>query len=221
MDKRMKIAIVDDDKSLREMIRSFIDEQGDMRVVSVHSGPEEALQQLTQEAPDVVLMDINMPGMDGIACVRALRGKLPQTRFIMLTAFEDGEKLFRALEAGASGYLLKRMDPLKLLETIREVKKGGALLTGSIAVKIIEHFQKTGTAPEAGGEGLTEREQEVLKCLSSGMAYKQIAATMAISLDTVRYHVRNIYDKLNVHSRTDAVNAVFPRKINSRGIGST
>jgi DNA-binding NarL/FixJ family response regulator len=168
------------------------------------------LEHLPLDRPDVILMDINLGGMDGIECVRRLKTVMPEAQVLMLTVFADTEKIFRALAAGASGYLLKRLSPSKLLDAIREVREGGSPMSASIARKVVQSFQST---PARGDESadLSPREREVLNGLADGLAYKQIADQLSVSIHTVRNYIRRIYEKLHVRTRTEAV-AKFLRK---------
>jgi DNA-binding NarL/FixJ family response regulator len=210
MSKNITVSIVDDEADLREHIGGYLQAAGGFSCKSVYATAEEALEHLPQDQPDVVLMDINLGGMDGIECVRRLKARMPEAQVLMLTVFEDTDKIFRALAAGASGYLLKRMSPPKLLEAIREVREGGSPMSASIARKVVQSFR---TAPAHGDEtmDLSQREREVLNGLAEGLAYKQIADQLAVSIHTVRNYIRRIYEKLHVRSRTEAV-AKFLRK---------
>jgi DNA-binding NarL/FixJ family response regulator len=172
--------------------------------VSGYGSAAEALQHLPTDKPDVVLMDINMSGMDGIECVAQLKARMPDIEVIMLTVYDDTDKIFKALSAGATGYILKRSPPEELLEAIREVHGGGSAMSSSIARKVVASFQKT--SPRAAGEThLSPREQGVLDCLARGLTYKQIADQLGISIETIRTHLKRIYHKLHVQSRTEAV----------------
>jgi DNA-binding NarL/FixJ family response regulator len=204
------VSIVDDEADLREHIAGYLAAAGDIRCTSAYASAEEALEHLPQDQPDVILMDINLGGMDGIECVRRLKAQMPGAQVLMLTVFEDTEKIFRALAAGASGYLLKRMAPKKLLEAIAEVREGGSPMSASIARKVVESFQ---AAPARGDESvdLSQRELSVINGLAEGLAYKQIADQLGVSIHTVRNYIRRIYEKLHVKSRTEAV-AKFLRK---------
>jgi DNA-binding NarL/FixJ family response regulator len=205
MTKTIKVSIVDDEVDLRENIAGYVDSAKGFRCLGVHSSAEEALVNLPKEKPDVVLMDINMGGMNGIECVRLLKPKMPETQIVMLTVFEDTEKIFAALAAGASGYLLKRLAPAKLLEAIREVHEGGSPMSAPIARKVVLSLQPVLAAPGAETVGLSPREREVLDGLAEGQAYKQIADKLGVSIHTVRNYIRRIYEKLHVCSRTEAV----------------
>ena len=210
MKKITTVSIVDDEADLREHIAGYLSAAGGIRCKSVYATAEEALEQLPQDKPDVVLMDINLGGMDGIECVRRLKALMPQAQVLMLTVFEDTEQIFRALAAGASGYLLKRMPPKKLLEAIAEVREGGSPMSAPIARKVVQSFQ---SAPARGNESaaLSQRELSVINGLAQGLAYKQIADQLGVSIHTVRNYIRRIYEKLHVQSRTEAV-AKFLRK---------
>jgi len=165
---------------------------------------EAALEGLPRDKPDVVLMDINLPGMNGVECVRKLKQLIPETQVMMLTAYEDTENIFNSLAVGASGYMLKQTPPQELLDAVRDVHKGGSPMTSHIARKVVASFQRTGSSAREL-ESLTTREQEVLEFLAKGFLYKEIADAMGISYDTVHTHIRKIYEKLHVRSRTEAV----------------
>lgn len=210
MKSAITVSIVDDEADLREHIGGYLHAAGGFECVSVYASAEEALPRLPQDNPDVVLMDINLGGMNGIECVRRLKTRMPEAQVLMLTVFEDPDKIFRALAAGASGYLLKRLPPLKLLEAIREVYEGGSPMSASIARKVVQSFR---AVPQGGSQTpeLSQREREVLNGLAEGLAYKQIADQLQVSIHTVRNYIRRIYEKLHVRSRTEAV-AKFLRK---------
>jgi len=203
----ISISIVDDEKALRESIATFINGSPGFRCVSTYGSARAALQGLPADRPDVVLMDINMEGMTGIECVAQLKELMPEVQTVMLTVYEDTGQIFNALAAGASGYLLKRLKPSKLLEAIREVHAGGSPMSSSIARKVVASFQKPGPPGEKqpNHPHLSPREEAVLKLLSKGHTYKQIADELGISIDTIRTYLRRIYEKLHVQSRTEAV----------------
>ena len=200
----ISVSIVDDEKKLCKSIATFLNASQGFRCVSMYGSAEAALQHLPADQPDVVLMDINMAGMDGIECVRRLKGLAPQLQILMLTVYEDTEQIFKALAAGATGYLLKRLDPEDLLQAIRDVHAGGSPMSNSIARKVVASFQ---VAKQSGEKQslLSQREQAVLDCLAQGLPYKQIADQLGISINTIRTHLRHIYEKLHVQSRTEAV----------------
>jgi DNA-binding NarL/FixJ family response regulator len=210
MKKNITVSIVDDEADLRQHIAGYLATVGNIRCISSYASAEDALIHLPQDKPDVVLMDINLGGMDGVECVRRLTPLMPDSQILMLTVFEDTEQIFRALAAGASGYLLKRLSPKKLLEAIQEVRDGGSPMSAPIARKVVQSFK---AVPKRGDESvdLSPRERSVLDGLAGGLAYKQIADQLGVSIHTVRNYIRRIYEKLHVCTRTEAV-AKFLRK---------
>jgi DNA-binding NarL/FixJ family response regulator len=200
----ISVSIVDDEKKLCKSIATFLNGSAGFRCLSIYGSAEAALKHLPTDNPDVVLMDINMAGMDGIECVKQLKILAPQIQIMMLTVYEDTEKIFKALAAGATGYLLKRLEPEELLQAIRDVHSGGSPMSNSIARKVVASFQEANVAGEKKNL-LTSREQAVLDCLAQGLAYKQIGDQLNISINTIRTHLRHIYEKLHVQSRTEAV----------------
>lgn len=199
----IRVALVEDDPVQREGVWRIVRSGSGLEGVLVCGSAEEALARLPAVAPDIVLMDIALPGRSGIEAVRALKPKLPATQFLMLTVFDDPERIFPALAAGASGYLLKSTPPEKLVEAIRDARDGGAPMTGSIARKVIAMFQKPMMPPVE--DPLSPREREILRLLARGLLYKEIAEQLDIGLGTVRTHIGRIYEKLHVHNRTEAV----------------
>src|SRR5580698_11534247 len=210
MKKIITVSIVDDEADLRKHIAGYLAAAGNIRCKSAYASAEEALKHLPQDRPDVVLMDINLGDMDGIECVRRLTAVMPEAQVLMLTVFEDTDQIFRALAAGASGYLLKRLSPKKLLEAIEEVRAGGSPMSAPIARKVVQSF-KTIPARHDESADLSPREHSVLDGLAEGLAYKQIADQLGVSIHTVRNYIRRIYEKLHVRSRSEAV-AKFLRK---------
>jgi RNA polymerase sigma factor (sigma-70 family) len=206
----ISVSIVEDNDKLRGTLARVINRAAGFRCVSDYANAEDALKDLPQARPEVVLMDINLPGMNGVECVRQLKQLLPQTQVMMLTVYEDTENIFNALTAGASGYMLKRTSTKELLEAIQEVQRGGSPMTMHIARKVVLSFQKTAATAQAT-ENLSEREQQVLDLLSQGLMYKEIADKLAISYETVHTYIRRIYEKLQVRTRTEAV-AKFLRR---------
>lgn len=204
------VSIVEDNEQLRETLARVINRAEGFRCLSQYATAEAALETLPKDRPDVVLMDINLPGMNGVECVRQLKLAAPQILVVMLTVYEDTENIFNALAAGAAGYLLKRTKTAELLEAIREVRRGGSPMTTHIARKVTQSFHKAGPSPQAT-ENLSQREQEVLDLLSHGHLYKEIADKLGISYETVHTYVRRIYEKLQVRTRTEAV-AKFLRR---------
>jgi RNA polymerase sigma factor (sigma-70 family) len=204
------VSIVEDNDKLRGTLARMIDRSEGFRCLSQHPSAEDALKELPQVRPNVVLMDINLPGMNGVECVRQLKPLLPETQTLMLTVYEDTENIFNALAAGAGGYLLKRTTSKELLEAIRAVHGGGSPMTMHIARKVVQSFQRTAASAQAT-ENLSEREQQVLDLLSQGLIYKEISDKLGISYETVHTYVRRIYEKLQVRTRTEAV-AKFLRR---------
>jgi DNA-binding NarL/FixJ family response regulator len=200
----ISVSIVDDEKKLCQSIATFLNSSPGFRCISIYGSAAAALQHLPSDRPDVVLMDINMAGMNGIECVRNLKVLIPQIQIVMLTVYDDTEQIFKALAAGATGYLLKRHEPVELLQAIRDVQAGGSPMSNSIARKVVASFQKAGKAGEKL-DLLTAREEVVLDFLAQGLAYKQIGDKLGISINTIRTHLRHIYEKLHVQSRTEAV----------------
>jgi RNA polymerase sigma factor (sigma-70 family) len=204
------VSIVEDSDKLRETLVRVLNRADGFSCVSQYANAEDALKDLPQIKPDVVLMDINLPGMNGVECVRQLKKIAPEIQVMMLTVYEDTENIFDALAAGASGYMLKRTAGKELLEAIQEVKNGGSPMTTHIARKVVQSFQRSAAA-EAQTESLSEREQQVLDLLSRGLIYKEIAEKLGISYETVHTYIRRIYEKLQVRTRTEAV-AKFLRR---------
>jgi DNA-binding NarL/FixJ family response regulator len=201
---QIRVAIVEDDSGLRDSLKELLERTPGFVLVASYPDAESALSKVTQQNPDVILMDINLPQMDGVECVRRLKSVLPNAQVIMLTVYEDNDRLFNSLLAGANGYLLKRTTASKLLAAIREVQAGGSPMTPQIARRVVQHFR--GPSGDASGlSKLSPREREVLEQLALGSRYKEIADHMGVSMDTVRTYIRKLYDKLRVSSRTEAV----------------
>jgi len=200
----ISVAIVEDNDALRATLARVIDRAEGFRCVGQHGSAEEALGSLPAQKPDVVLMDINLPGINGVECVRRLKPLLPNTQVVMLTVYEDTDNIFNALAAGASGYLLKRTSRDELLAAIKEVHQGGSPMTAHIARKVVQSFQRSGPSSHPA-DNLSAREQEVLDLLSKGFIYKEIADRLGISYETVHTYIRRIYEKLQVRTRTEAV----------------
>ena len=199
----IKIAIVEDSKTTRESLETMVNLSSDCRCVCACDTGEEALRQLPGHRPDVVLMDIQLPGMSGIECVAQLKKLLTTVQVVMVTGYEDPDRIFSALRAGASGYILKRSEPAQVLSAIHDVHHGGAPMSGEIARRVIAHFQKQHVA-SAEVEKLSAREREVLELVSHGFSNKEIADRLSVTVEAVRWHLKHIYIKLHVHSRTEA-----------------
>ena len=200
---KISVSIVEDDAPVRASLARLIDSSPGCRCVSRHGSAEKALQEIPGVKPDVVLMDINLPGINGVECVRRLKPQLPATQIIMLTVYQNPENIFDALTAGATGYLLKQTAPDELLAAIQEVHAGGSPMSSHIARKIVLSFQRAPSSPAA--QSLTPREVEVLDLLAKGFLYKEIAGKTNTTYATVHTHIRHIYEKLHVRSRTEAV----------------
>lgn len=205
----IRVVIIEDIKEIREGLQMLIDGSDGFICTQTFSNGEEALENLPLLSPDVALVDINLPGINGIEVVRRLKTRCSQTQFIMSTVYEDDESIFESLKAGASGYLLKKTAPTKILDSITEVFHGGSPMSGQIARKVIASFQQKNSIDDS--ELLTQREKEILKSLAKGLRYKEIASDFNIGIETVRSHARNIYEKLQVQSRTEAINKIMNR----------
>jgi DNA-binding NarL/FixJ family response regulator len=200
----ISVSIVEDDGGVRTSLARLIDSSPGFRCLSQHPTGEDALRELPRANPEVVLMDINLPGLNGVECARRLKPAMPRTQIIMLTVYQNTEHIFNALAAGATGYLLKQTPPAELLAAIRDVHAGGSPMSSHIARKIVQSFQKPAPAARET-EGLSPREAEVLDLLAKGYLYKEIADKMGLTYATVHTHIRHIYEKLQVRSRTEAV----------------
>ncbi len=198
------VSIVEDNDKLRGTLARVLNRAEGFRCVSDYGNAEEALKDLPNVKPEVVLMDINLPGMNGVECVRQLKQVLPAVQVMMLTVYEDTENIFNALAVGANGYLLKRTPQAQLLEAIRDVHRGGSPMTTHIARKVVQSFQRS-QASAAQTDSLSEREQQVLELLSQGLIYKEISEKLGISYETVHTYIRRVYEKLQVRTRTEAV----------------
>ncbi len=199
------IAIVEDLDEVRNGLRDFISLSTDFIVVGTFKTGEEAHENLPNITPDIVIMDIHLPGMNGIECIRKIKDKSPGTQFMMFTVYENDEKIFEALKAGASGYLLKNTGLLQIVESLKELHNGGSPMSANIARKLVNHFLKSGNLPSTI-DILSNRENEILQLLSKGLLYKEIATHLVITTGTVRQHIHNIYEKLHVQNRTEAIN---------------
>ena len=202
------LAIVEDLDEVRDGLRNFISLSQDFKVVDTFKTAEEAAYDLPKLKPDIVIMDINLPGMNGIECIRQVKDKTPGTQFMMFTVYENDEKVFEALKAGASGYLLKNTGLVQLIESLKELYNGGSPMSANIARKLVTLFRSE-QKETANLEVLSNRENEILQFLSKGLLYKEIAEQLSISVSTVRQHIHHIYEKLHVQNRTEAINKAF------------
>jgi DNA-binding NarL/FixJ family response regulator len=209
----IRVAIVEDSPGMLRNLSRLFNESPGFECAGAYAAAETALETLPRENPDVVLMDINLPGMDGVECVRRLKAQMPGTMFVMHTVYEDMDRIFKAIQAGASGYLLKRTDPLALLQSIREARQGGAPMTSIIARKVLDAFRKQipapATRPKDASLELSAREEEVLEKLAKGFLLKEIADQLGVGYATVRTYTERIYQKLHVHSRSEAAARYF------------
>ncbi len=201
----IRIALVEDDEKIRSNLIVLLEQSEGFRCVGAYPDAETALKDMSYKSPEIVLMDINLPGMDGIECTYNLKAKMPKLQIVMLTVYEDAGKIFQALQAGAVGYLLKLTKPAEILEALNEVSLGGSPMSAQIARKVVQSFHRNQVKPSEDQIPLTMREEQVLNLLSKGYLYKEIASELSISSDTVHNHIRKIYEKLQVHSRTEAV----------------
>ena len=204
----LSIAIVEDLDAVRNGLKEFISLNTDFIVVGAYKTGEEALTNLPIVAADIVIMDINLPGMNGIECIRRVKDKSPGTQFMMFTVYENDEKVFEALKAGASGYLLKNTGLLQIAESVKELHDGGSPMSANIARKLVNLFQDK-SKQASPTDVLTNRENEILLLLSKGLLYKEIADQLQITPGTVRQHIHKIYEKLHVQNRTEAINKAF------------
>jgi len=197
------ISIVEDDRKTRNNLMTFLNGETGVSLLTAYDSGEEAVRGIPIERPQVALVDINLPGMNGIECTAKLKSALPELQVLMLTAYEDSDLIFASLRAGASGYMLKRMVPTELIQAIEQVHLGGAPMSMRVARKVVDHFhQIRQSASEV--ENLSKREQEVITLLAKGYHYRKIGDSLGISLSTVRTHLQRIYEKLHVQTRTEA-----------------
>jgi DNA-binding NarL/FixJ family response regulator len=206
-----KVAIVEDNKTTREGLETIVNLSADFRCVATCGTAEEALKVLPKLEPELVLMDIQLPKMSGVDCVAQLKELLPGLKAIMVTVYEDPDRIFRALRAGASGYLLKRSTPEEVLHAMMEVHLGGGAMSGEIARKVIGYFREQ-TTVNTEVEELTPREREVLELVVHGLSNKEICDRLSVTMAAVRFHLKHIYQKLHVHSRTEAALKFRPAK---------
>lgn len=202
----IRIVLFDDNRDLRDMFRLLVDAQPDMVCVAVHPDLSQVMRDIDAARPDVIVMDIQMPGLNGIDGVKAIKARWPEARILMQTVFEDEEKVFAAIRAGASGYILKTAATEDMLKAIRDTHAGGSAMTPAIAFKVLEHFRVSSAPDERTNDpGLSEREKQVLALLVKGHSYKMAAAELGLSIHTVDTHIRHIYEKLHVSGLAEAV----------------
>jgi DNA-binding NarL/FixJ family response regulator len=206
---KIKVAIVEDNNDIRKGLMMLINSTEDLECSQTFSSAEEAIKILPINCADVVLMDIDLPVMNGIECIKILKETCIHSQFMMLTVFEDDSKIFQSLKAGANGYLLKKSSPTEIVSSIKDMANGGSPMNTQIARRVVASFQHEEIKTLKNTEELTKRELELLELLAQGYRYKGIAEKLIISVDTVRTHIRNIYVKLQVNSKTEAINKVF------------
>lgn len=209
----IKVVIFEDNTNLRRGLTTLINGSSGLECAGAFGNCDNLVKNITDTKPDVVLMDIEMPGMNGIEAVKLLKNQFPEIKILMETIFEDDEKVFHSICSGAEGYILKNTPPVQILEAIKEIHDGGAPMTPSIASKVLAMFKARKTFEKNESFKLTERELEILKLLVDGMSYKMIAETLFISRDTVSSHIKNIYKELQVHSKSEAVSKALKKKI--------
>jgi len=209
-DNKIHVSIVEDIDDIRDAMRALINGSKGFECVHVYADAEDALQKMSSEEINIVLMDIGLPGMNGIDCMKKLKPEMPKAQFMMCTVYDDDDHIFNALKSGASGYILKRTSPAQILEAIQDLNEGGSPMSSEIARRVVKSMHKSDKQSEAV-DLLTNRENEILDYLAKGYLYKEIAAELIISKETVKKHIHNIYDKLHVQNRTEALNKAFPR----------
>jgi DNA-binding NarL/FixJ family response regulator len=208
----IRVAVLEDQKDTRDMLAMLINSSEDFNCIATYENGEDAVKGIPGTNPDVVLVDIHLPGQSGIDTVKTLKASCPAVQFIMCTSLEDPDNIFNALQAGATGYITKSTTPAKILEAITDAHNGGSPMSSQIARKVINYFHSGAQAKKNTEiEKLSPREQEILQHLSKGYRYKEIAALLHVSIETVRKHIHNIYEKLQVNSRTDALNKAYPK----------
>ncbi len=209
---QITVCIVEDRIDIREALAALVNSQLNLSCIGTYENAEDALVGITELQPNVVLMDIDLPKMNGIECIKLLKPKCPRVQFMICTVYDEDEKVFEALRTGANGYILKRSPPVRLLEAIVELYHGGSPMSSDIARKIVLSFQQKPEEKIQEEYHITPREQEILQLLSKGLSYQELADKLFISSKTVRKHIFNIYEKLHVNSRMEAVNKYFGRE---------
>ena len=208
--EKIRVVIVEDLEEVIEGLSAFIKKDNALQLVAAFRTAEAATLELPILKPDLVVMDINLPGMTGIECVRQVKKLLPEIQFMMFTVYENNDQVFDALKAGASGYLLKKTAPLQIIESIKELHAGGSPMSAAIARKLVSVFNEQNTVtPVRQDSVLSPREKEVLELVAKGLLYKEISDQLGISFHTVRQHIGKIYEKLHVHNKTEAINKVY------------
>jgi len=212
--EKIKVVIVEDLEEVIEGLSAFINKDDALQLLAVFRTAEAAILELPILKPDLVVVDINLPGMTGIECVRQVKQLVPKIQFMMFTVYESNDQVFDALKAGASGYLLKKTAPLQIIESIKELHAGGSPMSAAIARKLVSVFnEQNNQAPVRNDAVLSPREKEILQLVAKGLLYKEIADQLGISFHTVRQHIGAIYEKLHVHNKTEAINKVYGNRL--------
>ena len=211
--KKIKVALYEDSKPLRDSLSLLIKSAPDIELIDAFANAKTILQNIEIKKPDVILMDIDMPGITGIEAVALVHKQFPEIKVLMQTVFDDNDRVFNSICSGAVGYLLKKTKPMQILEAIREANGGGAPMTPIIATKVLKMFRENSPQPATTKVDLSSRESEILTHLTNGLSYKMIAESCIISIDTVRFHIKKIYEKLHVHSMTEAVSKALREKL--------
>lgn len=209
---KIRIAIVEDIEEVIEGLTPFIKQDADLELIAIYRTAEAASLELPIIKPDIVVMDINLPGITGIECIKKVKVIEPKIQFLMFTVYDNNEQVFEALKAGAHGYILKKTPPLQIIEAIKELQLGGSPMSSPIARKLVSLFQEKQNIHAPENSVLTPREKEVLENLAKGLLYKEIADLLGISFHTVRQHIGKIYEKLHVQNKTEAINKVYGKR---------
>ncbi|HMQ76199.1 MAG TPA: response regulator transcription factor [Flavobacteriales bacterium] len=206
----IRVSIVEDDPIIRETLRTLFGDEPGLELFTAHNSAEDAMLRLGTNCPQVAIMDINLPGLSGIDCVRELSRRCGATQFLMYTVHDDDNRVFEALKAGANGYILKSATPDEIIEAVRELHGGGSPMSAHVARRVVAHLRPRSTTP-VDGVRLTEREQQILSLLAEGLLYKEIGERLGITVGTIKQHIHRMYEKLHVQNRTEAVNRYFGR----------
>ena len=202
---KTRVALCEDNEDFRESLKQFIEDTPGYSVIASLSSAQDIIHAIGENTPEVILMDIDMPGMTGIEATSLVKSNFPNVQVIILTVYEDDDKIFKAILAGATGYLLKKTPPVRILESIHEIREGGASMSASIVKKVLSFFNNQPSSVQSNEYTLSQRELDILKCLVNGDSYKMIADNCDISIGTVRSHINNIYKKLHINSKSEAV----------------
>lgn len=207
----IRVSIVEDDSTIRETLTALFGFEEGLDLFTVHSTAEDALLRIQDICPDVMVMDINLPGASGIDCVRSMSQRCRSAQFLMYTVHDDDHRVFEALKAGANGYILKSSTPDEIVDAVKELHAGGSPMSAHVARRVVQHMRPAAPAPLAEGAELSPREQQVLELLAQGLLYKEIGDRLHITVGTIKQHIHRIYEKMHVQNRTEAVNRYFGR----------